>query len=65
MKDLIAEHKVCNAKLSNVRGARKERKQNLPRLGSNSGSAFDPSTVVVEPTPVGDMNLNICDGEHV
>eukprot|EP00984_Skeletonema_dohrnii_P036982 scaffold38573_cov216-Skeletonema_dohrnii-CCMP3373.AAC.3 len=66
MKDLIAEHKVCNAKLSNVRGARKERKQNLPRLGSNGGgSGFDPSTVVVEPTPVGDMNLNICDSEHV
>lgn len=65
MKDLIAEHKVCNAKLSNVRGARKERKQNLPRLGSNGGGGFDPSTVVVEPTPVGDMNLDICDSEHV
>jgi hypothetical protein len=66
MKDLIAEHKVCNAKLSDVRGARKERKQNLPRLGGDdNGGGFDPSTVVVEPTPVGDMNLNMDVSEHV
>ena len=68
MMDLIAEHKVCNAKLSDVRGARKEKKQNLPKLeGDNVVGEFDPSTVAVEPTPVGDMNLNICagDGAHV
>lgn len=67
--DLIAEHKVCNAKLSNVRGARKERKQNLPKFNGDGGGdgegGFDPSTVVVEPTPVGDMNLNICEHEQV
>mmetsp|Transcript_19209 Transcript_19209/g.31474 ORF Transcript_19209/g.31474 Transcript_19209/m.31474 type:complete len:387 (-) Transcript_19209:135-1295(-) len=69
INDLIAEHKVCNAKLSNVRGARKERKQNLPKFSGEveDDGGFDPSTVVVEPTPVGDMNLNICasDSEQV
>jgi len=63
MKDLIVEHKICNAKLSYVRGERKERKQGLPRLcddddddhDDDDGDRFDPSTVIVEPTPVGDM----------
>jgi hypothetical protein len=51
--------------LSNVRGARKERKQNLPRMG-DGGGGFDPSTVAVdmEPTPVGDMNMYV-GPEHV
>ncbi len=70
MEDLIAEHKVCNAKLSDVRGARKEMKQKIPKVdgkvdGDNNGEGgggFDPSTVVVEPTPVGDMKLGIGDG---
>ena len=53
VKDLIAEHKVCNAKLSYVRETNKERKQNLTRLENES--RFDPSSVDVEPTPVSAM----------